>query len=76
MNEKSVSVRITAQEFEALKVLAKRDVRTVSGWIRAKIVSESQKAGIVIGNDDARADSAGGEKQSNLDAGNDTVSKN
>jgi len=46
MNEKSVSVRITSGEFEALKVLAKREVRTISSWIRARIVSESEKAGI------------------------------
>ena len=54
MSPKSVSLRITAGEFEALKALAKREVRTVSSWIRAKIVSESQKAGIVIVNDDSQ----------------------
>jgi hypothetical protein len=62
MNEKSVSLRITAAEFEALKILAKKDVRTVSSWIRAKIVSESVKAGIVIGTDDSQANNTDGEK--------------
>jgi hypothetical protein len=62
MNDKSVSLRITSGEFEALKLLAKKDVRTISSWIRAKIVSESQKAGISTVADDSQANNTGGEK--------------
>jgi hypothetical protein len=54
MNPKSISLRITAEEFAALKLLAKRDVRTISSWIRAKIVSESQKVEIVISTGDSQ----------------------
>jgi len=67
MKQKAVSLRITADEFDALKLLAKREVRTISRWIRAKIVAESQKAGIVISTGDSSKCSTGGEKQSNLD---------
>jgi len=74
MNEKSVSLRITAEEFDALKVLAKREVRTISSWIRAKIVAESQKAGIVISSADSQTNSTS-ENQSNLDGGNHPVIK-
>ena len=62
MKQKAVSIRITAMEFEALKLLAKRDVRTISSWIRAKIVGESEKAGIVISTDDSQANNTDGEK--------------
>jgi hypothetical protein len=48
MQQKSISLRITAEEFAALKALAKREVRTISSWIRAKIVSEGKLAGIVV----------------------------
>jgi hypothetical protein len=75
MNEKSVSLRITAAEFEALKILAKKDVRTISSWIRAKIVSESHKAGISIGTDDSPTNNTGGEKKPNLDPEDDSVFK-
>ena len=67
MSPKSVSLRITAGEFEALKALAKREVRTVSSWIRAKIVSESQKAGISIVAADSQTNITRSEKNANLD---------
>ncbi len=73
MNEKSVSVRITAEEFEALKLLARREVRTISSWIRARIVSESEKAG--ISTEDSQINSVGGERQPNLDLDGDSLLK-
>jgi len=75
MNEKSVSVRITSEEFEALKILAKRDVRTISSWIRAKIVGEAEKAGIVISTGDLHTNSTGGESKANLNPEDDSVFK-
>jgi hypothetical protein len=75
MNEKSISVRITFGEFEALKLLAKREVRTISSWISAKIVGESQKAGISISEDDSQMNSTCNEKQSNLDSEDDLTFK-
>ena len=65
MKVKSVSLRITGEEFEALKRLAKRDVRTVSSWIRAKIVSEAHKAGIGIGSGDLEPNSPPTETEAN-----------
>lgn len=65
MNQKSISLRITTEEFEALKLLAKREVRTVSSWIRAKIVGESQKAGIVISSVDSQLNNTPAEKKTN-----------
>jgi len=65
MNQKSISLRITTEEFEALKLLAKREVRTISSWIRAKIVGESQKAGIVIVAADSQPDNPPTEKKTN-----------
>ena len=47
MKQKLVSLRIAADEFEALNILAKREVRTISSWVRARIVMEAQKAGLI-----------------------------
>jgi hypothetical protein len=73
MKQKAVSLRITAEEFEALKLLARREVRTISSWIRAKIVGESQKAGIVISAGDSQANNTCSKKKSNLDPEDDFV---
>jgi hypothetical protein len=64
MKQKLVSLRVQEDEFEALMILAKREVRTISSWVRARIVMEAQKAGLING---SQTDDTGGEKQAGLD---------
>ena len=47
MYKKLISVRITIEEFKALSSLAKLEVRSISSWLRSKIVVEAQKAGLL-----------------------------
>lgn len=70
MKQKLVSLRVQEDEFEALIILAKREVRTISSWVRARIVMEALKTGLIGG---SQKNNTGSEKQPNLDAGNDSV---
>ena len=72
MKQKLVSLRVQEDEFEALTILAKREVRTISSWVRARIVMEAQKAGLIDG---SQTNVSCSEKQPNLDAGNDSAFK-
>jgi len=47
MKQKLVSLRVQEDEFEALHILAKREVRTISSWVRARIVREAERAGLI-----------------------------
>lgn len=47
MFKKLISVRITVEEFDALTNLANREIRSISSWLRSRIVLEGQKAGLL-----------------------------
>jgi hypothetical protein len=72
MKQKLVSLRVQEDEFEALSILAKREVRTVSSWVRARIVMEAQRAGLING---SRTSNTDGEKKPNNDPQDDSVFK-
>jgi hypothetical protein len=72
MKQKLVSLRVQEDEYEALNILAKREVRTISSWVRARIVTEAIKAGLIKG---SYTNDTGDEKKSNLDTEDDSVFK-
>jgi len=46
MEEKLVSFRLNSSDYEALKKLAKREVRSMSGWLKFRVL-EAIRAGLV-----------------------------
>jgi hypothetical protein len=65
MKQKLVSLRVQEDEFEALNILAKREVRTISSWVRARIVMEAQKAGLISSEKNSQPDNPQIEKEAN-----------
>jgi len=51
MTDKIISLRIETQEHQALKQLAAQEVRTVNGWLRARIVQAAREAGLLAEQD-------------------------
>jgi len=66
MKQKLVSLRVQEDEFEALHILAKREVRTISSWVRARIVMEAQKAGLISSAGNSQQETAPTEKEANF----------
>ncbi len=44
MEEKMISFRLSSAEYEALKKLAKMEVRSVSGWLKFRVVDAIRAA--------------------------------
>jgi hypothetical protein len=47
MDDRVISLRINSKEYEALKRLAAKEVRTASGWLRFRVVEEAIRAGFL-----------------------------
>ncbi len=45
--EKSITIRITAEELQLLKHLAKKEFRTKTSWLRSRIMIEAEKKGVI-----------------------------
>ena len=56
MYKKLISVRISIDEFDALSKLAGKEIRSVSSWLRSRIVLEAQKAGLLNSSHDCKKD--------------------
>jgi predicted DNA-binding protein len=65
MKQKLVSLRVQEDEYEALNILAKREVRTISSWVRVRIVMEAIKAGLISSTGDSLPDNTPTEKEAN-----------
>jgi predicted DNA-binding protein len=65
MKQKLVSLRVQEDEYEALNILAKREVRTISSWVRARIVMEAIKAGLISSGGDSQRGGTLTEKETN-----------
>jgi predicted DNA-binding protein len=65
MKQKLVSLRVQEDEYEALNILAKREVRTISSWVRARIVMEAIKAGLISSEKNLQPDNPQIEKEAN-----------
>ena len=46
MEEKTISFRLDSSELEALRKLAKREVRSMSGWLKFRVL-EAIRAGLM-----------------------------
>jgi len=46
MEEKLVSFRLNSSDYEALRKLAKREVRSMSGWLKFRVL-EAIRAGLI-----------------------------
>lgn len=42
MKDKIFSIRLPEEEYNALKAMAKQEVRTVNSWLRSRIVREAR----------------------------------
>jgi predicted DNA-binding protein len=43
MTDKLFSIRLSTEEYHALKSMAKREVRTANSWLRSRIVKEARE---------------------------------
>ena len=49
MNRQTViGVRVSDSERQALRTLARREDRTESGWLRARLLEQAGKAGLIV----------------------------
>jgi len=47
MEDKLISFRIGCKEYEALRKLAAREVRSMAGWLKFRIIMEATRAGLL-----------------------------
>ena len=47
MTDRVFSVRVSQQQYRALKIMAEKEVRTINSWLRSRIVKTARAQGLL-----------------------------